>query len=682
MEYLLKSILILLIFLLVHRFFLQGETLHQFNRYYLLGAIVISFLIPLNTIEIRQNSNEEQKVAAEFSKAEPPVGSTQLKTTGENLSKPEVSGFDLEQFLFWFYAGGCILMLVRFSFHIGIIWNKIARNLHVTYKGETLVLLNEGNLPYSFLKFIFVNKGEFKEKGISESVLAHEIAHVDQRHTLDILFVELLMIFFWFHPGLYWAKNQIQLNHEFIADQEAIKKSDLTTYQKLLLTHLEATASKALASGFGFSITKKRLEMMEKKTKPTIKILKVALLIPLLVLLVFGFSEKIYVSERIESEALETNSIDHFIQNELSVFLGENGNVEVANVILDFDEFDAFLGDNPQINYVKISAAPTLKLGTLWDFKKMLRTHEVYEVSYQDPVYKSSENYQELDKKEFFAHTTFALKYPDGMVSKVKYSELSSELKEGLIVPKISSERRIPTKENLEIWSNSKNHALWFDGKVISNAALKNIMEDDIYHYFESYVYPNARSASFPQEYQVNLYSKATFDKMLNESKVGPSEMIIQMSETIDTTKVEPNKELEKYLKDVEAYHKVLENGQHFVFKEKAEQEEILGLWSDLGGRYFRLSAADKRKVPLPSSPYPPYMKLEKDGEVYYKLKEEMTQEEIDRLPPPPPPLKTVDFTSAPLPPEKVKESNFPAPPVPVGPIPEVPSAKIDSEKN
>jgi len=75
-------------------------------------------------------------------------------------------------------------------------------------------------------------------------------------------------------------------------------------------------------------------------------------------------------------------------------------------------------------------------------------------------------------------------------------------------------------------------------------------------------------------------------------------------------------------------------------------------------------------------------MKLEKDGEVYYKLKEEMTQEEIDRLPPPPPPLKTVDFTSAPLPPEKVKESNLPAPPVPVGTIPEVRPARIDSDKN
>ena len=577
--------------------------------------------------------------------------------------------------ILYVYVFGCMLMLIRFCFHIGIIWNKISKNLHVTYRGETLVLLRENSLPYSFMKFIFVNKSDFQENGISDPVLLHEIAHVEERHTLDILFIEILLILFWFNPGLYWAKGLIQLNHEFIADQEALKKTDLATYQQLLLNHLQVSTSKSLASGFGFSITKKRLQMMGKKTKPTIQILKVSLLIPLLGALVFGFSEKIYVSESIESEDLESNSIDNYVINELSVFLLGNGNVEVANVILDQDEFGAFLKDNPQITYIKISAAPTLNMGVISDFQALLRENEVYEISYQDPVDNNSQKYQEVDKKTFFAETSFLIKHPDGKTSKVSYEELSEELRENLFVPKISATRKAPTEENLKTWETSDNHALRLDGKVISNAALANLDQGEIYHFFESFVYPNARSEKFPQEYQVSLYSKAAFEQMINEVKSGPAEMHILLnspSDTIYVQEVQNSKKVEKYRRDVEAYHKSLKNGEHFVFRSKDEKVKLLEAWSDLGGRYFQLSSADKKKVARPQSPYPPFVRLQKDGKVYYKLREEMTQEEIDRLPPPPPPMKVSDSIPPPPPPPPPVQTNEPdllSPPPPPPPV-------------
>ncbi len=673
MEYLFKSILILLIFLLVHRLFLQQEALHRFNRYYLLSAILLSFLIPLNTIEVAVDTGVSAAQATNNFQEEVflPEHNLPLESIHETPTKEK--GMNWESLILYVYAFGCMLMLIRFCFHIGIIWNKISKNLHVTYRGETLVLLRENSLPYSFMKFIFVNKSDFQENGISDPVLLHEIAHVEERHTLDILFIEILLILFWFNPGLYWAKGLIQLNHEFIADKEALKKTDLATYQQLLLNHLQVSTSKSLVSGFGFSITKKRLQMMGKKTKPTIQILKVALLIPLLGALVFGFSEKIYVSESIESEDLESDSIDNYVKNELSVLLLGNGNVEVANVILDEDEFGAFLDDNPQITYVKISAAPTLKMGVISDFQALLRENEVYEISYQDPVNDDNQKYQEIDKKTFFAETTFLIKYPDGKISKVSYEELSEELREDLLVPKISADRKAPTEENLNTWESSDNHALWLDGKVISNAALANLDQVKIYHFFESFVYQNARSEKFPQEYQVSLYSKAAFEEMINEVKSGPAEMHILLNSPPDTVyvqEVQNSEKVEKYRRDVEAYHESLEDGEHFVFRSKDEKVEILEAWSDLGGRYFKLSSADKKKVARPQSPYPPFVRLEKDGEVYYKLREEMTQEEIDRLPPPPPPMKVSDsLPPPPPPPVQNHESDLPAPPAPEPPV-------------
>ena len=239
---------------------LEREKMHRFNRFYLLGAMVISLAIPFITIPvyIEVESLPQQILSMQAGKA---AGISHAKST---LS-------------YWPYAcwGLYILvtaaLLIRFTRNIWHFINKVTTTATVPYKKATLVLLQEAVVPHTFMNYIFVNAQDHHNRKIEEALYTHELVHVIQKHTLDILFVELFKIFFWFNPLGYLYKRAIQLNHEFLADEQVIKASaDTINYQHLLLEMASVGKNYALASRLTFSITKKRLIMMTKET-PTLK---------------------------------------------------------------------------------------------------------------------------------------------------------------------------------------------------------------------------------------------------------------------------------------------------------------------------------------------------------------------------------------------------------------------------
>ena len=103
----------------------------------------------------------------------------------------------------------------------------------------------------------------------------HELVHVNQKHTIDILFIEVLKVFFWFNPLFIFYKKAIQLNHEFLADEEIVKTyNNVPFYQNLLLQKGIGTQTIYLASNLNYLVTKKRLIMMTKSTSQTIATIK------------------------------------------------------------------------------------------------------------------------------------------------------------------------------------------------------------------------------------------------------------------------------------------------------------------------------------------------------------------------------------------------------------------------
>jgi beta-lactamase regulating signal transducer with metallopeptidase domain len=282
--YLLKSGILLLIFYAVYKLWLENEKMFRFNRIYLLGSLVFSFVIPLQLISI----------ASGFSNK---IGFIQLEEMVIQKSNENAEMISINDFVFVLigvvYAFIVLMLTIRFVLNLYSFYKRIKNNQVEFIQGEKIVLIEQPILPHSFWKSIFINKNEFEKGKIPSELIAHEKAHLDQKHTLDILFIEVLQIVFWFNPLLVFYKKAIKLNHEFLAD-EAVNKQfgSVKSYQNLLLDFASHKNTVALASNINYLITKKRLLMMTKKESPIKIVLKVFSVGVVYALLLFVFSTK------------------------------------------------------------------------------------------------------------------------------------------------------------------------------------------------------------------------------------------------------------------------------------------------------------------------------------------------------------------------------------------------------
>lgn len=293
--YLLKSGLLLLIFYAVYKLWLENEKMFRFNRAYLLGSLVLSFVIPLQLISLDPW----------FENA---VGYIQLEEiiiqTNGNQQLETISGSQYAMlFAGIFYALVALLLTVRFIRNLYSFYVKQTKNEVQVVEDVTVVLIEKPVLPHSFWKTIFINKKEFEEGKIPSELIAHEKAHLTQKHTLDILLIEVLQIVFWFNPMIVFYKKAIKLNHEFLADEAVNKQFEsVREYQNLLLNIASNKNTIALASNINYVITKKRLLMMTKKESPFKIAIKIGGTAIVCMLMLVVFSTKTMAQKGLEKK--------------------------------------------------------------------------------------------------------------------------------------------------------------------------------------------------------------------------------------------------------------------------------------------------------------------------------------------------------------------------------------------
>ena len=141
-------------------------------------------------------------------------------------------------------------------------------------------------------------KNDYENQKIEQELFTHELTHVTQKHTLDVLILELIQIVFWINPFFILLKKAVQLNHEFLADETVINQHKNTfQYQHLLLNKAAWKNEYYLASNLNYSLTKKRLKMMTKQSSQTKIWIKKLAVIPLLLAFIFLFAERLEAQE-------------------------------------------------------------------------------------------------------------------------------------------------------------------------------------------------------------------------------------------------------------------------------------------------------------------------------------------------------------------------------------------------
>lgn len=283
--FLIKSTITLLVLLALYYLFLEKEKMHVFNRFYLLFSLLFSMVIPFITIEVIQEI------------AQPRVNPGNIQILQGSAVLLEETNY-LAIGLSSLYVIITLVLAIRFIRNIIKISSKMKLNSAIEYKNAKLILLPEKTLPHTFLNTIFINETEYNNRQIEAELYTHELTHVTQKHTLDILFIEILKTIFWFNPVFIFYKKAIQLNHEFLADEKVVKSyNNVPFYQSLLLSKANENQTFYLASNLNYLITKKRLLMMTKTTSKTKALLKKAMLMPIVATLLFLLCTKVVAQE-------------------------------------------------------------------------------------------------------------------------------------------------------------------------------------------------------------------------------------------------------------------------------------------------------------------------------------------------------------------------------------------------
>ena len=302
-EYLIKLSICLAVVYIFYQLFLRRLTFYNWNRWYLLGYAALAFIIPL--IDIMPQLQKREIAEATIITWIPPWGYA-----------PETKNF-FETLGYWDWtlivlAIGSLFFLVRFLTRIYsflLIKNKATL---ITKHQTLLYQLDENITPFSFGNSIFINHNLHSEEELKE-IIRHEFVHVKQKHTIDIIFCELLCITNWFNPFAWLIRRSIKQNLEFIADDKVVQNGfDKKEYQYLLLKVM-GNKQFTFTNHFNFSSLKKRIAMMNTLKTAKVHLIKFLFLLPVVAVLVLSFRKEVNATERRAGEQANKESI---IENE------------------------------------------------------------------------------------------------------------------------------------------------------------------------------------------------------------------------------------------------------------------------------------------------------------------------------------------------------------------------------
>ena len=209
-----------------------------------------------------------------------------------------------------------LFFIVRF---VKSLWNirKLIRLYPlIELKGMNLVMTDVKGTPFSFFKYIFWNTAIDLNGDVGKKILSHEVVHIEEKHSVDKLLIELQLLIGWFNPIVWLIRNELYLIHEFIADQKSIENQDSGVLAELLLASAYPKQQHLLTNTFFYSPIKRRLTMLTKSTNTKYSYLRRVMVLPILIATVFLVSIKVNASDKIEKTAKEIqNTIDLLVSD-------------------------------------------------------------------------------------------------------------------------------------------------------------------------------------------------------------------------------------------------------------------------------------------------------------------------------------------------------------------------------
>lgn len=285
-NFILESGISLALLSLIYILFLRKETFLKLNRLFLLGSVLFSVVLPF--IKLRVFS--PQSIILDEITITPYRNMVEAVTVYSHGVSGSVEQAVLStNLLIFVYLAGVVFFIGRFLFRIIQLLLLVRKNPVQLMDGFKLVVLEKEISPFSFLVYVFVSHSFSKKEGY-ERMIAHELEHVKQGHSFDVIILELLTVFQWFNPFMWMLNRAIRENHEYLADNAVLTSGvNRGDYKKILLEQFVGDQL-VITNNFNYSLIKSRIKMMSKIKSSKLAITKISIGVLVAVALVIAFA--------------------------------------------------------------------------------------------------------------------------------------------------------------------------------------------------------------------------------------------------------------------------------------------------------------------------------------------------------------------------------------------------------
>lgn len=347
--YIIKCTFCLTFFYLFNRLLLSGETFHKINRWVWLILIPLSLMLPLCQFTIWELFEGKQVVVPEGTGFD--FSNFQIESVAEDPNDPndpnDLNVYDAVKILLCIYFAGVTFFACRMFYAYTRLFGMILSEKRVV-NGEAsssmtnllalledhkravgierkvqLIVQKKGMIPFSWMNYIFIGEDDLKENGTE--ILRHELSHIKNGHSYDVLFADLFILFQWFNPAAWLLKRALQQVHEFQADESVILSGvNAKKYQLLLIKKAVGQRLFSMANSFNHSKLKNRINMMLKERSNKWAYAKYLYTVPLALAVVSAYaapdvSSKLHV---IESSTVKSSQIQQ-VDDTLTTTMGE-----------------------------------------------------------------------------------------------------------------------------------------------------------------------------------------------------------------------------------------------------------------------------------------------------------------------------------------------------------------------
>lgn len=290
------SVLTTLLYSLYH-WTMRGNTFFLFNRFSLIGGIVLTLVLPFIPIYYRTVAIDSAVLSEETFQ----IGNAIIIKMKVN----EVT--DIGRIITLGYFSGIMFLMLSRGWSIFRLLAHISKGIKTTVSGFTLVESVAVSSSFSFLHYIVLPQG--MNEVDKQVILIHEKTHVRQHHYIDLFLGDIFCIIQWFNPFAWFYKRDMIENHEFLADRAASHVSGMDVYKDTLTRYWLYGSMKSLVNPFAYSTRLMRLSMLKKPSSLTVHKCWLVCLLPLLALYAWAFAEPRDIISEAEREVTVTGIV-------------------------------------------------------------------------------------------------------------------------------------------------------------------------------------------------------------------------------------------------------------------------------------------------------------------------------------------------------------------------------------